>query len=91
MSDDKGISTLEVKHLTKRYHVRGKGDFLALDDVNFTLTSGEIIGLVGQSGSGKSTIAKILTQLETATSGIAHGVPGSVRVFEPLPYDSSSS
>ena len=69
MSDDKGISTLEVKHLTKRYHVRGKGDFLALDDVNFTLTSGEIIGLVGQSGSGKSTIAKILTQLETATSG----------------------
>ncbi|MEE8737977.1 MAG: ATP-binding cassette domain-containing protein [Bifidobacterium sp.] len=62
-------TTLEVRHLTKKYHVRGTGDFLALDDVNFTLKSGQIIGLVGQSGSGKSTIAKILTQLESATSG----------------------
>lgn len=62
-------SVLEVKHLTKRYHIRGEGDFLALNNVNFTLRSGQIIGLVGQSGSGKSTIAKILTQLETATSG----------------------
>ena len=41
----------------------------ALDDVSFTLSSGQTIGLVGQSGSGKSTIAKILTQLETPTSG----------------------
>ncbi|MDQ1126782.1 ABC-type glutathione transport system ATPase component [Microbacterium sp. SORGH_AS 505] len=41
----------------------------ALDEVSFTLSSGQTIGLVGQSGSGKSTIAKILTQLETPTSG----------------------
>lgn len=63
------VSKLEVRHLTKKYHVRGEGEFLALNNVNFTLESGEIIGLVGQSGSGKSTIAKILTQLESATSG----------------------
>ncbi len=37
--------------------------------MSFTLRSGQTIGLVGQSGSGKSTIAKILTQLETPTSG----------------------
>lgn len=63
------MTTLEFSHVTKRYHVRGAGDMLALDDVSFTLTSGQTIALVGQSGSGKSTIAKILTQLERATSG----------------------
>ena len=63
------MSTLEVRGVTKVYNVRGAGRLKALDDVSFTLTSGQTIGLVGQSGSGKSTIAKILTQLETPTSG----------------------
>ena len=63
------MTTLEVRNLTKKYHVRGSGSLLALDDVSFSLTSGQTIALVGQSGSGKSTIAKILTQLERATSG----------------------
>ncbi|GAA2008010.1 ABC transporter ATP-binding protein [Microbacterium ulmi] len=63
------MTTLEFSHVTRRYRVRGAGDMLALDDVSFTLTSGRTIALVGQSGSGKSTIAKILTQLETPTSG----------------------
>ncbi|MFB7249184.1 ABC transporter ATP-binding protein [Microbacterium sp. NPDC056234] len=63
------MSVLEVRHVTKTYNVRGAGQLTALDDVNFTLRSGQTIGLVGQSGSGKSTIAKILTQLETPTSG----------------------
>ena len=63
------MTTLEFKNVTKRYAVRGAGDMLALDDVSFTLSSGQTIALVGQSGSGKSTIAKILTQLERATSG----------------------
>ncbi|WP_431866733.1 ABC transporter ATP-binding protein [Microbacterium paraoxydans] len=63
------MTTLEFRHVTKAYNVRGAGQIKALDDVSFTLTSGQTIGLVGQSGSGKSTIAKILTQLETPTSG----------------------
>lgn len=63
------MSVLEVRHVTKIYNVRGAGQLTALDDVNFTLRSGQTIGLVGQSGSGKSTIAKILTQLETPTRG----------------------
>jgi len=63
------VSTLEFLNVTKKYTVRGAGELLALDDVSFTLTSGKTIALVGQSGSGKSTIAKILTQLESATSG----------------------
>jgi ABC-type glutathione transport system ATPase component len=63
------MATLEFANVTKRYRVRGSGELLALDDVTFTLTSGQTIALVGQSGSGKSTIAKILTQLERASSG----------------------
>ena len=63
------MSTLEFVNVTKIYNVRGAGTLKALNDVSFTLSSGQTIGLVGQSGSGKSTIAKILTQLERATSG----------------------
>ncbi|MBQ3359567.1 MULTISPECIES: ABC transporter ATP-binding protein [Microbacterium] len=63
------MTTLEFQNITKTYTVRGAGQITALDDVSFTLDSGRTLGLVGQSGSGKSTIAKILTQLETPTSG----------------------
>ncbi|KJL31147.1 ABC transporter ATP-binding protein [Microbacterium oxydans] len=63
------MTTLEFRNVSKTYTVRGAGQLKALDDVSFTLHSGQTIGLVGQSGSGKSTIAKILTQLETPTSG----------------------
>ena len=63
------MTVLEFDAVTKIYSVRGAGQMKALDDVSFTLRSGQTIGLVGQSGSGKSTIAKILTQLETPTSG----------------------
>ncbi|CAO1650609.1 ABC transporter ATP-binding protein [Salinibacterium sp. NSLL150] len=63
------MSLLEFDAVTKIYSVRGAGQIKALDDVSFTLQSGHTTGLVGQSGSGKSTIAKILTQLETPTTG----------------------
>ncbi len=63
------MSVLEVRHVSKVYNVRGAGRLNALDDVSFTLNPHQTIGLVGQSGSGKSTIAKILTQLETPSSG----------------------
>ena len=55
------MTILNFKNVTKIYNVRGAGQIKALDDVSFTLESGQTIGLVGQSGSGKSTIAKILT------------------------------
>jgi ABC-type oligopeptide transport system ATPase subunit len=66
------MSTLEVRHLVKSYHLRGgwRGSTLnAVNDVSFTLEAGKTIALVGQSGSGKSTIAKMLMQLESPTSG----------------------
>jgi peptide/nickel transport system ATP-binding protein len=63
------MTTLEFSHVSRTYRVRGAGTMHALDDVSFTLESGRTIALVGQSGSGKSTIAKILTQLEAPSSG----------------------
>jgi ABC-type glutathione transport system ATPase component len=71
------VTTLELRNVSKKYRIRGSKEMLALDDVSFTLESGKTIALVGQSGSGKSTIAKIITQLETATSGsvLLDGVP----------------
>jgi ABC-type glutathione transport system ATPase component len=63
------VTAIEVRGVSKTYRVRGAGAINALDDVSFTLSSGQTIGMVGQSGSGKSTVAKILTQMERPTSG----------------------
>ncbi|WP_144761974.1 ABC transporter ATP-binding protein [Curtobacterium sp. 9128] len=60
-----------VDHLVKTYAPprRGEDPVLAVRDVSFTLEPGQSLALVGQSGSGKSTIAKMLTGVEQPTSG----------------------
>ncbi|MGO3042086.1 ABC transporter ATP-binding protein [Ancrocorticia populi] len=63
------MSTLELRDVTKKYKIRGAADLIALNKMSFTLSSGQTIALVGQSGSGKSTAAKLITQLERQTSG----------------------
>lgn len=66
------MSALEMRHVSKVYRLRGgwtSSTLRAVDDVSFTLEPGKTTGLVGQSGSGKSTIAKLLMQLEQPTSG----------------------
>ncbi len=55
---------IEVSHLTKQY-----GNHLAVDDVSFTVADGQICGLLGLNGAGKSTIMNILTGYLSATSG----------------------
>ena len=55
---------IEVSHLTKQY-----GNHLAVDDVSFTVADGQICGLLGSNGAGKSTIMNILTGYLSATSG----------------------
>jgi peptide/nickel transport system ATP-binding protein len=66
------MSTLELVGVTKEYRLRNgyhSSVLVAVDDVCFTLSSGQTIALVGQSGSGKSTIAKMILQVERPTSG----------------------
>jgi len=55
---------LQLKNLTKAY-----GTHIAVDNVSLTLQLGEILALMGSSGSGKSTIARLITRLEEADSG----------------------
>lgn len=74
------MSTLEFHNVVKEYRLRGgwHGRTLkAVNDVSFAIESGKTVALVGQSGSGKSTIAKLLMQLERPTSGkiLLDGVP----------------
>lgn len=62
-------SIVTVRHLTHRFRF-GKKDFLtAVDDLSFTIRRGEILGLVGESGCGKSTVARCLMNLYRPTAG----------------------
>jgi ABC-type oligopeptide transport system ATPase subunit len=62
---------LELGHVTKRYHVGtfGSGEMVAVRDVSFTIAPGEIVSLIGESGSGKSTIGRMILRLTRVTSG----------------------
>ncbi len=64
-------NAIVVDHLVKTYPAprRGEQPVQAVRDVSFTLEPGQSLALVGQSGSGKSTIAKMLTGVEQPTSG----------------------
>lgn len=59
---------LELRNIKQQY---GGGErlFTAIDNVNLTLLEGEFVALLGPSGCGKSTLLRILTGLQTATSG----------------------
>ena len=60
---------LEVQHLKKYFKIPKKGMLHAVDDVSFTVYPGETVGLVGESGCGKSTVGNVLMQLHDKTDG----------------------
>lgn len=55
---------LEMKNIVKKY-----GDFIAVDNVNFSMQKGEIVAIIGPSGSGKSTLLRCINGLNSVTSG----------------------
>lgn len=59
---------LEVKHL-KKYFKTSRGMLHAVDDINFTLERGKTLGLVGESGCGKSTTGRVILRLLEPTDG----------------------
>ena len=59
------VPALTIAHATKIYKARGQGrraTVTAVDDVSFVIDPGAAIGLVGASGSGKSTMARLLLE-----------------------------
>lgn len=62
------MNEIEVKHLSKTFEQKGiRVD--ALKDINLTIESGDIYGIIGMSGAGKSTLVRCLNFLERPTDG----------------------
>jgi len=73
---DKGETLLELRHLRMHFPVtegvfkrREVARVKAVDDVSFTIARGETLGLVGESGCGKTTLGRCILQLERPTGG----------------------
>jgi ABC-2 type transport system ATP-binding protein len=70
-------TVVEVQQLTKSY-----GSVMAVHQVSFAIEAGRVYGLLGRNGAGKTTIMRIITAQEFATSG-------DVQVFGGAPYENS--
>ena len=72
---------IEVKNLKQYFPVKTgffKTEYLkAVDDVSFAINEGETLGLVGESGCGKTTVGRTILRLYEPTAGevLFHGVP----------------
>src|SRR3546814_11345942 len=67
---------LKVEHVSKSFAIRQSGIFgsedgglLAVDDVSFSVGRGECLGLVGESGCGKTTLSKMILRSEERRVG----------------------
>jgi len=70
-SSKHSLDSLEHPKLDQS-RINENGDFLALDGLNFSVSQGEVIGIIGANGSGKSTLLKILSRITEPSSGKAH-------------------
>ena len=63
---------LKVEHLTKTFVSQGRDDYTAVDNVSFSMNDGEKLAIIGESGSGKTTIVNMITRLLDVTSGTVY-------------------
>ena len=69
---------IELRHVSKSYSgADGGAPVTVLDDINLEVADGEMLALLGQSGSGKSTILRLMAGLTEPTQGavLSHGAP----------------
>ena len=60
---------LRIKHLKEYFNIPGKGELHAVDDISLDIMPYETLGLVGESGCGKSTVGNVIVRLLEATAG----------------------
>ena len=66
--DEKVRPLLQVENLTKVFG-GGRNEVVAVDDISFAIAPGEIVSLLGESGSGKTTTARMILRLSRPTKG----------------------
>ena len=64
-----GRSLLEISHVRQAYSKGSGNELLVLEDINLDLKSNEIVGLLGRSGSGKSSLLRIIAGLSRPIAG----------------------
>lgn len=69
MSNNEKQPLVQVKDVCKYFHVGRNADLKAVDHVSFEIYKGETVGLVGESGCGKSTMGRCMIRLYEPTSG----------------------
>jgi len=72
MSDNQKRVVLEAREVTRVFPASNNRSLVANDKVSLTLHAGETLGIVGESGCGKSTFVRMLAQLDQPTSGEIH-------------------
>lgn len=81
-------SVLELKNVSKIYSIGlfKKVKKLALDEINLSIKKGEKIAIIGESGMGKSTLAKIMCDLETPSKGEVYWFGENLRKMNSKEY-----
>jgi oligopeptide transport system ATP-binding protein len=69
MSDNTNECLVEVKNLKKFFNIGKKGTLKAVNDLSFRIQRGETVGMVGESGCGKSTAGRTILRLYNPTDG----------------------
>jgi peptide/nickel transport system ATP-binding protein/oligopeptide transport system ATP-binding protein len=87
LATPRGHPLVQVEHLAEYFPITGGvlqrrvGEVKAVDDVSFTIDRGETLGLVGESGCGKTTVGRLLLRLIEPTAGRIHfGGEGGVDI-----------
>lgn len=63
------VSSLKEFMIKKFKHQISEKEFLALDDVSFTVEKGDVVGIVGRNGAGKSTLLKVVSGIQKPAGG----------------------